>query len=182
MFKKKKLKKKIGIFGGTFDPPHKGHIQIANFSLKKLNLDYLIWSITNKNPLKKKPMLSIKTRTYLCKKMTSGIQNIKIKNFDASIKSSKTIDLLKFMKQKHKGTMLYFIIGSDNLLNLHKWQGWKKFQDFCKIVIFTRQGYFKKTAACKAYKYLDKTKLIFIRTKITNISSSQIRKNYLLYK
>ena len=48
MIKKKNLKKKIGIFGGTFDPPHKGHLQIAISSLKKLKLDYLLWVITKK--------------------------------------------------------------------------------------------------------------------------------------
>ena len=53
MIKKKNLKKKIGIFGGTFDPPHKGHLQIAIASLKKLKLDCLLWVITKKNPLKK---------------------------------------------------------------------------------------------------------------------------------
>ena len=69
MKKNKNLKKKIGIFGGTFDPPHKGHLQIANFSLKKLQLEYLIWAITKKNPLKKKPILSLKSRMFLSKKI-----------------------------------------------------------------------------------------------------------------
>ena len=60
MRKEKNLVRKIGIFGGTFDPPHKGHIQIANFSIKKLKLDHLIWAITSKNPLKKKTISSNK--------------------------------------------------------------------------------------------------------------------------
>ena len=68
MRREKKIKKKIGVFGGTFDPPHKGHLQIANFSLKKLKLDYLIWAITKRNPFKKKPMLSLKSRVFLSKK------------------------------------------------------------------------------------------------------------------
>ena len=50
--KKKKIGKKIGIFGGSFDPPHKGHVQIAKLSLKKLNLNHLFWAITKRNPLK----------------------------------------------------------------------------------------------------------------------------------
>ena len=78
MREKRNLKKKIGIFGGTFDPPHRGHIQIANISLKKIDLDYLIWSVTKKNPLKKKPMLSLKTRIFLSKKMTNSAKKIKI--------------------------------------------------------------------------------------------------------
>ena len=53
--KKKKIGKKIGIFGGSFDPPHRGHVQIAKLSLKKLNLNQLFWAITKRNPLKKKP-------------------------------------------------------------------------------------------------------------------------------
>ena len=69
MIKKKNLKKKIGIFGGTFDPPHKGHLQIAIASLKKLKLDCLLWVITKKNPLKKRPLLSLKSRIFLSNKI-----------------------------------------------------------------------------------------------------------------
>ena len=100
MKKNKNLKKKIGIFGGTFDPPHKGHVQIANFSLKKLQLDYLIWAITKKNPLKKKPILSLKSRIFLSKKIIKNNKKIKIKSYDKYLKSTKTIELLQFLKKK----------------------------------------------------------------------------------
>ena len=180
MKKNKNLKKKIGIFGGTFDPPHKAHVQIANLSLKKLKLDYLVWAITKKNPLKKKPMLSLKSRIFLSKKIIKNNKKIKIKNYDKYLKSNKTIKLLKFLKNKNKRAEFYFIMGSDSLINFHKWDGWNKFQDICNIVIFSRQGYFNKVFACKAYKALRKEKIIFLKSKIVNISSSKIRKNYLV--
>ena len=58
----KKKYNKIGILGGTFDPPHKGHLYISKIALKKLKLDKLIWVVTKKNPLKKRPYLSLKNR------------------------------------------------------------------------------------------------------------------------
>ncbi len=180
MRKEKEFGKKIGIFGGTFDPPHKGHLQIAKNSLRKLKLDNLVWAITKKNPLKKKPMLSLKSRIFLSKKIIGNNKKIKIKNYDKFLKSTKTIELLKFMKKKNKKNKLYFIMGSDNLLKFHKWDSWDKFQSICSIVIFPRTGYFNKTFACKAYRLLKKEELIFLKSKIANISSSKIRKNYLV--
>ena len=56
----KKKHKKIGILGGTFDPPHKGHLYIAKNGIKKLKLDKLLWIITKKNPLKKKTIFGFK--------------------------------------------------------------------------------------------------------------------------
>ena len=49
-----KVKKKIGIFGGSFDPPHLGHLEISKLAIKKLSLDKIYWCVTQKNPLKKK--------------------------------------------------------------------------------------------------------------------------------
>ena len=59
---KNKLKKKIGLLGGTFDPPHKGHLNISKIAIKKLKLDKILWLITKQNPLKQKPYLNTKTR------------------------------------------------------------------------------------------------------------------------
>jgi nicotinate-nucleotide adenylyltransferase len=59
---------RIGILGGTFDPPHLGHLHISKVGIAKLKLNKLIWVITKKNPLKHKPYLNIKMRTIYQKK------------------------------------------------------------------------------------------------------------------
>ena len=94
--------KKIGILGGTFDPPHIGHLNISKISLQKLKLDNLIWIVTKQNPLKQKPYLSIKTRLYLSKKIIFGQKKISVKCFDNKIKNKSTYNLLNYFKKKNK--------------------------------------------------------------------------------
>ena len=55
-------KKAVGIFGGSFDPPHKGHVQISKISLKKIKLKKIYWIITKKNPFKKKSFFFFKAK------------------------------------------------------------------------------------------------------------------------
>ena len=89
-----KPKNNIGILGGTFDPPHNGHLKISNISINKLKLIKLIWVITKKNPFKKKPFFSIKDRIKKSKKLTKKSKKIQIRYYDQLIKSSRTINLL----------------------------------------------------------------------------------------
>ena len=177
MRKKKKLYKKIGIFGGTFDPPHMGHYEIASYSIKKLKLDHLIWAITKKNPFKNKPIFSLKKRTLSSKKIIKSSKKIKIKSYDNIIKNNKTINLINFLKKKNKNAKLYFIMGADNLEKFHKWHSWRKITKLSTIVVFPRHGYTNRSLKCKAYKEIKKEIIIFLNSKITNISSSKIRKN-----
>ena len=164
---------KIGILGGTFDPPHKGHVYISKIALKKLKLKKLIWAVTKKNPFKKEPFLSLSLRIKLSKKITKEEKKISIKCFDNKFKSINTYNLIKKFKEKNKNSKIFFIIGADNLVNFHKWGNWKKIPELAKIVIFPRKNYSFKQII---YKKLNKKDLIYIKSKKINISSSLIKK------
>ena len=129
----KKNLKRIGVLGGTFDPPHLGHLEISKFAIKKLKLKFLIWAVTKKNPLKKKSFFSLQKRIDFSRKLASKANKIKIETYDDRIKSSKTISLVKYLKKKYKKSEIFFLIGSDNLIKFHKWHDWKKISNFCKI-------------------------------------------------
>ena len=177
----KKNLKRIGVLGGTFDPPHLGHLEISKFAIKKLNLKFLIWAVTKKNPLKNKSYFSLRKRINFSRNLVSKVSKIKIETYDDKIKSSKTINLVKYLKKKYKKSEIFFLIGSDNLIKFHKWHDWKKISNFCRIIVFPRTGYLKQVFNSKAYSYLGKEKIQFIKSKRINISSSKIRKNYLKY-
>ena len=176
MKKNKKNYKKIGILGGTFDPPHFGHLHISRIGIKKLKLNKLIWIVTKKNPLKEKPYLNSKIRVKLSKKITSKNKKIFVQYLDSKIKSINTFDLLNYIKKKNKNTILYFLIGADNLVKFHKWKNWQKIPKLAKMVVFPRQNYTIKSLSSIAKKKLDKKDFIYINSKKTNISSSLIRK------
>ena len=164
---------RLGILGGTFDPPHKGHLHISKIALKKLRLNKLIWVVTKKNPLKKEPYLKIKTRMKLAKNITSKEKKIFVQYFDNKIKSNNTFDLLNHLKRKQEKTKLFFLIGADNLIKFHRWNNWKKIPELAKIVVFPRKNYYIKSIATKK---LSKKDFIYIKSKKINISSSLIRK------
>ena len=173
-FSKKNIK--VGILGGTFDPPHRGHLYISKIALKKLKLNKLIWIVTKNNPLKKKPYLSIKTRINLSKKITRKEKKIFVKYYEDKIKSINTFDLLNYIKKKNKKTKLFFLIGADNLAKFHKWNNWKKIPKLAKIVVFPRRNFPIRSAKLIASKKLNKKDLIHLKSKKINISSSLIRK------
>ena len=172
----KKNYNRIGILGGTFDPPHKGHLYISKIALKKLKLNKLMWIVTKKNPLKRKPYLNIKVRISLSKEMTKKEKKIFVRYYDDKIKSISTFNLLNYIKKKNQKTKLFFLIGADNLAKFHKWNNWKKIPKLAKIAIFPRQNYSIQSFSSIATKELDRKDLIYINSKKVNISSSLIRK------
>ena len=174
-----KLKKKInriGILGGTFDPPHKGHIKISSTAKKLFKLDYIIWAVTKKNPLKNSSLKSLKKRIILSKELTKGKKYIKVRHFENKIKSNRTYQLIKYLKKKNKSSELFFIMGADNLINFHKWYKWKQISLLCVILAFDRDGYKEKSLKSISFKRLNRKNLNFVKFKKVNISSSQLRK------
>ena len=170
-----KRKIKIGILGGTFDPAHKGHLEISKEAKKKFNLNYIIWAVTKKNPFKKKSNSSLNKRIEFAKKIVNKNKFIKIRFYEDKIHSNKTIDLINHIK-KNRLLDINFIMGADNLINFHKWHKWKLISQKCDILVFDRQGYKAKSLKSITFKLLSQKNLKFIKFKKVNISSSQLRK------
>jgi len=166
-------KRRVGILGGSFDPPHQGHLEISRLAIKKLFLDQVYWCVTKKNPLKNKAFFSLPERIKKSKIITKKVKKIKIKFFEDKIKSVNTIDLINYLKKKNKKKTFFLIIGSDNLIKFHKWKNWKLLLELTKIVVFSRKDYDKKAKKSVMMKIVKK--IIFIKNKPINISSTQIK-------
>tara|TARA_Y100001970_G_scaffold262289_1_gene346351 strand:- start:1001 stop:1522 length:522 start_codon:yes stop_codon:yes gene_type:complete len=168
-------KNKIGILGGSFDPAHKGHLAISKIAAKKFNLKKIVWAITKKNPFKKKSSSKLSIRINFCKKIIGKIKFIKVQFYEDKIKSNKTINLINYLTRNKKND-IFFIMGADNLIHFHKWYKWKSISKKCKIIVFDRHGYKKKSLNSTTFKRLNNKNLKFIEFNKVNISSSQLRK------
>jgi nicotinate-nucleotide adenylyltransferase len=171
----KSLKKSLGILGGSFDPAHKGHLVISKIAIKKIKLNKIFWIITKQNPFKDEAFYSLSQRIIKAKKLTKNIKKIRIIHLDKALGSSRSIDTINYLIKEKKYKDIYFIIGSDNLLEFHKWKSWKKIVKLTKLIVFSRKGYDKKGKKSIVSKFL-KNKIIFIHNKPIIISSSKIRK------
>ena len=168
--------KSVGLLGGSFDPVHKGHIVISKIALKKIKLDKIYWLITKKNPFKKKVHFSLNRRIELAQKASKNLNKIQVLYLDKLVKSSRSINLVNYFIKKKKISNIYFIIGSDILIELHKWKSWKKLVKLTKLVVFSRKGYDKKGKNSIVVKYLKSKNIIFIKNKPIVVSSSSIKK------
>lgn len=189
---KLRIQNNLGILGGTFDPPHKGHLHISKLVIKKLDLKLLYWAITKQNPLKKTtPHNNENKRKTLCRQLTKSEKKIKLFNTSDVKNSNLTINILqKIKKQITKKTNLFFIIGADNLVQLHQWKDYKKIFSLCTVVVMNRIGYKKPALTSPAAKKFRKTKIsldtllkigpkqkewVYINNKGINVSSSRLR-------
>ena len=172
---KLKIKKKIGILGGTFDPAHKGHLAISKHAKKIFKLESIIWAVTNQNPFKDKSKLSLNNRIQFAKKFVSRNNFIKVRFYEKKINSNKTINLIKYLN-KDNNIDIYFIMGADSIINFHKWYQWKSILKKCNIIVYDRRGYKTKSLKSIAFSQAYNKNLTFINFKKVNISSSKLRK------
>ena len=133
--------RRIGLLGGSFDPPHKGHLYISPLKLKKyFRLNEIWWLVTPQNPLKISKPATYKERIVNCKKISKG-KPIIIKEIEKNINSKYTYKTLNYLLNNYTNIKFFWLMGADNLINFHKWQKWRQIFKEISIVVFKRHGY-----------------------------------------
>ena len=140
--------KNIGLLGGSFDPPHKGHLYISLEAKKILKLDDIWWLVTPQNRLKVNRPASYSERIKNCKLIIKN-QPIKIKEIEKKINSKFSYQTIKYLNKHYKNINFFWLMGAENLINFHKWQNADKIFNEIPIVVFRRYGYNNK--ALKSY-------------------------------
>lgn len=163
---------KIGIYGGSFNPVHKGHIEIAKLAIEKLDLDKIIFVPAYKSPFKSKEKYeSPQDRVNMINLVKT--EKSEISFFEINRKgTSYTIETVKYLKNIYKKDDLFLIIGSDLLSKLQKWKGIDQISRLTKIVVFKRKGSFSKENIKKYNCHL-------MSNEIFDFSSTEFKKGFL---
>lgn len=171
--------KRKGIFGGTFDPIHNGHLHIAYEALYKLGLDKVIF-IPSGNPPHKtdKIVTDAQLRFTLVKETIENEKKFQVSDYEIKKKNlSYTYETLNFFNSLQPETEWYFITGVDCLMEIDTWKNVHQILSQCKFVVFNRPGYNKQDIESQKRKIEEKydKKIIFLDIPILEISSTQIR-------
>jgi nicotinate-nucleotide adenylyltransferase len=139
---------RIGLLGGSFDPPHEGHREISLMALKRLGLDRVWWLVTPGNPLKDASKLTkLEDRVAAATKVARH-PRIAVTGFSGG--SAYTIDLLRQLKRRFPGVNFVWLMGADNLATFDRWRAWESIFRLVPIAVLDRPGYRLKARASKA--------------------------------
>ena len=155
MFNSKK--KFVGILGGTFDPPHEGHLFISKFAKIKLDVGEVWWIVTTTNPLKKNKV-DYKKRLKKVKRFLMN-HHIKVLEIQDLSKNTYTVDLLEYLFKKFPHKKFIWLMGADNLFSFHLWRDWKKIFYNIPIAIFDRPPYSLSVSKAKAILYFKEDRI-----------------------
>jgi len=162
---------KIGLYFGSFNPIHNGHLIIANHVINFTDLDEVWFVISPQNPFKKKSnLLDSFDRLNLVQLAIGDNDRIKPSIIEFNMpKPSYTIDTLAYLKETHPDYNFALIMGSDNLINFHKWKNHDVILKYYNIIVYLRPGY-------EDVPFLDHPKVNVLKAPLLEISSSFIRK------
>ncbi|MDP4178983.1 MAG: nicotinate-nucleotide adenylyltransferase [Bacillota bacterium] len=170
---------KKAIFGGTFDPIHNGHINIAKKALQLLKLDNVVFMPSGNPPHKIKSNITDgKIRYELIK---AGIQNEKffeVSSYEISKEGySYTYQTMKYFKDLEPDTLWYFLLGADSLIDIDNWKRVDKIIESSIIVVLNRPGY-RVNEVLKAKEKVENTygkEVIYLKTGEVDVSATKIR-------
>jgi nicotinate-nucleotide adenylyltransferase len=142
---------RVGLLGGSFNPPHDAHVEISLAALKRLGLDQVWWLVTPGNPLKDASKLpSLADRIQGAKDLVAKHPRIEVTGFACEKSSPYTIDLVTELKRRFPAVKFVWLMGADNLADFHRWRAWERIFKLMPIAVLDRPSFRLKARASKA--------------------------------
>jgi len=165
--------KKIGLFFGSFNPIHIGHLILANYILENSDMDELWFVVSPQNPFKdKKSLLTDHNRLDMVQLAVKNYPKMRASNVEFSLpKPSYTIDTLTYLKEKYPNYSFALIMGEDNLDSLPKWKNAEKLMSDYQIIVYPRTFEGEK----KDSEYLQHENISMVNAPIIELSATEIR-------
>jgi nicotinate-nucleotide adenylyltransferase len=131
---------KIGLFGGTFDPPHEAHRAACLIAMHRLGLDRVWWLVTPGNPLKDTRGLAPLQQRIAAARRLANHPRIDVTGLEADIGARYTYDTVRYLIARCPGVRFVWIMGADNLRSFHRWQKWRAIAAMLPIAVVDRLG------------------------------------------
>jgi len=141
---------RIGLFGGSFNPPHQGHRLVSRQALKRLDLDAVWWLVTPGNPLKDHNELApLEKRVEAARRLVNH-PRVKITGFEAARGFRFTYDTVRFLRRTLRERKFVWIMGADSFVSFHLWEHWRQIAGLMPLAIYARPGTYRRAPFSKA--------------------------------
>lgn len=182
---------RIGLFGGSFDPPHAGHREVSLVGLNALGLDQVWWLVSPQNPLKPDaPSQNLVERLAAADRLANH-PRISATAIEATLGTTYTAETLRKLALRLPGVKLVWMMGADNLATFHHWKDWRAIAERVPIAVFNRPGLSLKALSSPAARTLENSRLppsraallpemappawVFLPTPSVSLSSTALR-------
>jgi len=182
---------RIGLLGGSFNPPHPGHRHIAETALRRLDLDQVWLIVTPGNPIKDHGELTALSQRLAATRATVSHPRILATGFEAALPSAYTARTLAFLRRRFPGVCFVWIMGGDNLASFHRWQEWSAIMRMMPVAVLDRPGFRYRAMAGRAARTFDFAQVdetaaptlaamhapawVYLTIPLANISSTELR-------
>lgn len=131
---------RIGLMGGSFNPAHEGHLYVSKTALRRLDLDYVWWLVSPGNPLKPQAAMAPLQKRLAYARFLAHHPRIRVTDIERSLGTVYTLDTLKALKRRFPGLSFVWLMGSDNLMQFHRWLRWQEIAQQMPMAVVLRPG------------------------------------------
>ncbi|WP_170762425.1 nicotinate-nucleotide adenylyltransferase [Ruegeria lacuscaerulensis] len=129
----------VGLFGGSFDPPHQGHVHVTREAMKAFGLDRVWWLVSPGNPLKKRGPAPLERRLKAAKAVIQH-PRVEVTDIEALTGTRMTADTLAVLQRLYPQVKFVWLMGADNLAQFHRWKDWRQIMDSVPVGVVARPG------------------------------------------